>query len=337
MLNEMSDDEILELFDSELKTDRLTTEQSRMLANMADRQNERLKKVKTNVVSHWFPITELTKPAVIGTYSISGMVEKKKWIHRQYVRSIGSSHYCTPGDIARDYLILKYPKRNMRITTRQYQDIMQVNRTPPLFCQPVQLENAHYVDIRSAYWTITKLGGWDVDYSPGRFMCVRSDNSDFPYFFDKLARNTLVTAGLLSPLRVWTGSSVEIKSKPGNLANRVLWAFVMDVLNGVAYDAVRAGAVYCFTDGYIVPDSKLQSVLAAIESWGLPVSIKHSGKADVRMVASYRVGKHRTRPYRRSMRRAHINKIHPVYIDWLRFRVRKFWEKRERLYLDADN
>jgi hypothetical protein len=202
----------------------------------------------------------------------------------------------------------------------------------PLLAEPCTLPNAYYLDIKSAYWQILQLGGYDVDYMPERFLSPRSDVYDFPVPEIKLARNCLVSMGLPSGVNVWIPNDGFQKKTPKKLSvNLVLWAFVQDILHGVAYDMVnRAGAVYVNTDGYIVPDDRMRDADNVFESWGLKATIRHHGKAVIRGAGDYDIADSMGRRVRTVPRK--FSYIQPRGLDWLRKKV-KYWSKRINLNL----
>lgn len=199
---------------------------------------------------------------------------------------------CTPGDIARWYLKVKYPRR-LRCSTAQYEEFAK-HRHHPLYAIPCMIEDGYYVDCVSAYWSILKVVGWDVEYMPGRLLGVGSLMTDFPFAGNKLARNCLITNGIAMTMKLWDGKEQRLLSmKQGSpKRNLGLWAIVQDVLNGLAVDVIRAGALYVHTDGYICSGQSLPRVMEAIASWGLPAKIKYQGKATIYGSGAYDIDKH---------------------------------------------
>jgi len=276
------------------------------------------------VVSQWPSLQEINEPMYVGSFSWTTSSTKRKIVLRPYASAIYAP-LLTPADIARDYLSVKYPKR-ARISSRQYWDI-KVHRSAPLYANPGYLSNGFYVDLKSAYWSILQVIGWDVDYLPGRFIGVRSSVQDFPFPDYKLARNCLVSVGLPGKSTLWTGSEIVQQRRPNRMINLVLWSAVQDVLNSIAADMIdRAGALYVHTDGYIVPASKIQDAFAVADEWGLPLSIRHEGDAKIYGAGMYEMGKHL---YNRVKLRKPmpIDKVDRTYKEWLRPRFSQLSER----------
>lgn len=246
------------------------------------------------VVGEWPSLTELNEPAFIGSFSWSTSTTKRKIVLRPFANSIYAP-LLTPADLARDYLEVKYPKR-ARISSRQYWD-MKNHRTAPLYATPGHLSFGYYVDLKAAYWSILQVIGWDVDYLPGRFLAVRSDVSDFPFPAYKLARNCLVSVGLPGKSTLWTGEKLVQQKRPNRLINLMLWSCVQDVLNSIAADMVDIGAVYVHTDGYILPEERLEDAFSILDEWGLPGSVRHAGEAKIYGAGLYEMDTHKAKRF----------------------------------------
>lgn len=232
----------------------------------------------------------------------------------------------TQPEIARDYLMVKYGG-SPKIRRNQLDELTRL-RKAPLFCLPGHYPDMVYLDLKAAYWSIIRIVGWDVDYMPGKWITYRSDNEDFPDPTLKVARSALVSLTQAQNLSVWTGERLTTEKTGSNLLNSALWACVFDVLNGVAEDMVKAGAVYCHTDGYILPRTKLDEALYRVGEWGLVASIRYEGDAEVKAAGAYRIGKHQT--HQRVPISPHpIAKIDGRYADWLRPRIK--WLSRLRV------
>lgn len=239
------------------------------------------------------------------------MVTKEKWILKSKARNYGGG-YCTEMDIARDYLTVRYGGKRRRITTSQYNLFRSEKPSPPLYASPCEIENALYLDIKSAYWQIIQRVGWDVDYNRDRYMLKRSDNSDFPFPNYKLARNAMVSITRSSSIATYypnTGGIISRKVK-NNFMNDSLWFVVMDVLNGVANDMIKIGAKYVHTDGYIIDSSLLEAAQNVFDSWKLEYAIKNTGKATIYRVARYDIGEKRAGT--KNNARHAMSKVYPV-------------------------
>jgi hypothetical protein len=149
---------------------------------------------------------------------------------------------------------------------------------------------------------------------------VGESNQDFPLPHIKESRNSLVTVGLPGSSNMWDGTKLVSKRMNKKRINMQIWAIVQDVLNGIAYDMRRAGAVYIYTDGYIFPESSIDLPFEIAASWGVNLSTRHTGGARVQGPGNYAIGGHKSGRY--SRRIAHHDKVYAPHHEWLRKQVR---------------
>lgn len=292
-----------------------------ILEQMYDKACDRTERNPPSLVDMFPSLYDLKETTLIGSFSWTGLSTHKRMIHYPtHVRFY--DQIVTPGDIARDYIMAKYPKR-LRCTTSQYHEFKK-HRHAPLFANPGYLDSADYIDLKSAYWSILKVIGWDVEYMPGKYLISRSDNSDFPFPDNRLSRNCLVTSGVATSQRMWLYRTQELMicDRGNTIVNSVLYGCIMDILNCIASDAIAAGAQYVHTDGYICHSTNTPAVMSALASWGLLSAIKRTGSSMINCAGSYSVGTYHTRTNVQTVRptRAVQNLVSP---DWLRDRFRK--------------
>jgi hypothetical protein len=236
----------------------------------------------------------------------------------------------TPTEISRDYLLAKYEKK-----PRQYHDQYIVNsmkRGWPYLAKTGFHGDCVYIDLKSAYWSIMQVVGWDVEYNPSRWLGRSSIMNDFPLPSNRLARNSLVSSATLSSISMWTGTHLKTKSVGGRLMNPIVHSIVMDVLHGIASDLENMGAVYIHTDGYIVPRYLQASALSMINcQWGVPARVKHEGLTVVKGIGSYGVGAH-TSGFLGHTAESPARYIMPRGKDWLRGSFRRMREKTKLYY-----
>lgn len=225
----------------------------------------------------------------------------------------------TPTEITRDYLRYKYPRR-LRATSEQARAIT-TKRLPPAYAEPGEYPDMVYVDLRSAYWSIVRMVGWDVDYFPGRWLAAKSNVEDYPLANNKPARASLVSAGISTHTRVWTGSRLEWKASPKMGINFGLWALTQDVLNGIAADILTAAPScrYINTDGYIIEERDLPRANDVISAWGLNWAVKGQGDCTISGLGIYSIGDRKTKTY--SHKPTPTYRVMPVCADWLRTRM----------------
>lgn len=263
---------------------------------MAAAAAARAEKYTTKIVDYFPPLTEFNERIYLGVSSWTLPERGERWLkpHSYYVTDFGIQ---TAGEIARDYLDFKFPKR-LRATKAQ-KDTLNIHRSAPLYVEPTLLEDAVYVDLKSAFWSIMRLTGWNVDYYPSNWLLRGTPPNDFPYPDIKPARNALVSCGLPTPLRMWTGKKITRQFRTNLHINMGLWSIIMDVLHAIAAHARELEAAYIHTDGYILPRWNGDEMLEIIQSYGLYGGIKARGLATIIGMGNWKIGDHQTMNYGR--------------------------------------
>ena len=294
-------------------------------------KNSKYKKI--HLLGQWFDYRTVKHPVWLGSSQWSSPLIKNKWIKREFSVE-GEWGVVSEIDLARAYLSTKYnqPGERRRVTTAQYHSVM-TKRNTPLMAIPTEFFDGIYLDLKSAYWQIVQVVGWDVGYYPRKFLAKRSESNDFPYPHHKLARNALVSLGMTGGGggTMWTGKKL-VTIKSGNpFYNNVLWACVADVLHAFASDMIEdAQAQYVFTDGFILPLKHADTAFTIAEEWGLVLREKSRGESQVKGAGAYRVGKLESITYRRARPRPFTNIVGGN--EWLRRRY-KFFAERTNLIL----
>lgn len=306
---------------------RWTVDQAYMLGLMIARVKERNRGKEIYIREIFPPLSLIHEWTVLGMFSWSSFQGKWRMLLEPHAYNYGGG-WCTPSDIARDYLSIKYADRRIRCTTRQYQACCVNIPQTPLYAQPAEGFEGVYLDISGAYWQIVQAFGWDVDYCPERYIGRNSTMQDFPFPDNKLARNCMVSIGLPGAIHVWTGTRLETQRKKNKFVNLILWKAVQDVLHGVAQDAVSAGAMYVYTDGFICDSAKEMEVSNAIERWGLSLRVKFRGECTVRGVGDYDIPGHISKRRMTNKPKAHSN-LYEVNREWLRKRFSKMAANRD--------
>lgn len=291
-----------------------------ILAAMADLAHKRNEQYAPDVRSVWFPVTHLDSLTWLGTYSWANPKLKRRFIEESIVIYDLFDVPQTPPEIARDYLRAKYLEYR-RHTQSQFAAINEA-RSAPRYAQPGVYRDMAYVDLRAAYWSIIQAVGWDVDYCPGRWIGKRSTNEDFPIPDHKLARNCLVSAGLITPSTVWTGEKIKNFTGHNPLVNYDIWALCQDVLHALATLALKAGAVYVHTDGYIVPEKHAELLREEIAEWGIESKVKGRGNAAIYAVGCYKIGSYETK-HKTHFKGRFINAVYEPDIRFLKRRIKK--------------
>lgn len=263
---------------------------------LARRAADRQAKYKTVLVETFPDVTSLSEMVYLGVLSWTLPVRAERWLKPGAVVNIGNGLQ-TAGEIARDYLDFKHPNK-LRATGAQAR-ALNLHRSAPLYCEPSVIEFASYVDLKSAFWSIMNIVGWNVDYFPGRWLVKGDTPHDFPLSTHKVARNALVSCGLPTPMRMWTGKKFARQYRRNPHINMGLWSCIMDTLHSIAGHALRLGSCYVHTDGYILPGWDANDLQARIAEFGLTSSIKASGLGVVLGMGNWRVGDKSTKFYGR--------------------------------------
>jgi hypothetical protein len=242
----------------------------------------------------------------LGQLSWTFQASKIRWLRKSGVVNLGYG-WQTAGEVARDYLDWKYPER-LHATGRQA-ELLKAHKSAPIFCRPTVGEGYSYVDLKSAFWSIMCLAGWDVDYFPDKWLVRGTPPKDFPLPNHKVARNCLASSGLPSPVRIWTGKKVVKQYRYNLHLNLGLWSVIMDTLHIIAEYALRCGAVYVHTDGYIVPDAKVEQMIDFVSGLHLRASVKHSGFLILFGMGDWQIGAKKTKFFGRGH---HTMMVHSV-------------------------
>lgn len=307
----------------------LTEGQVEALNQMNELRIEKMKGWTVTPIKEWFPVSQLEAPTILGSFSWTQTSKRNKWIKKFHAHDFGAG-WVSPADVARDYLHYKYGRKRLRCSTPQWEEVVQKKRAAPLAVRVGEVPKGVYLDLVSAYWQIILAVGWDVDYMPNRFLSKRSHNADFPMPFLKLARNSLVSLGVPTGMRMWKDGEIIFMKSGSSTVNLIMWGLVQDVLNGVAWDMLRAGAKYVHTDGYIFDEQNERTAYEVADSWGLRLEPKYRGYTHVQGVGAYKIGQKQTR--RKSVRRKDFCKVNPVHHDWLRRKFRFWSEHAESLF-----
>lgn len=295
---------------------------SEIMGRLAEKQA----KQEIEIVSKMPSLYEIQDYVMLGSFSWYHQQAKKRTLLRPF-SMLFPEVVATPSDLVRGYLDIKYPKLR---AVREQIAAWKVSYSQPLYAQPHQCERGVYIDIKSAYWTILQIVGWDADYFPSKWLGRGKDMQDFPYPDFKLTRNCLVTAGLVNDRSVWDGykQTYQNTKMGNNHVNLGIWALAMDVLQCVAFDAIRAGAFYVHTDGYICDAGRLDAVQEAISEWGLTTTIKAAGETIVYGVGAYSVGEKVTKNPKMTSH-YHWGIADISYRQWLKKRIKFFADRTD--------
>lgn len=297
-------------------------------SRMHELYEKRMKRYTVVLIDEFPSVFTVHEPIILGSFSWTLPKSKQRWIIRGKVVDIGFGPQTAP-EIARDYIDAAFPRK-----LRAYNDqiaLIKQHRSPAMFCNPGRIIKGVYVDINAAYWSIAKLVGYNVDYFPGKWLGQGRHMEDFPIPQHKIARNSIVSMGLMRPMRMYDGNGKMVEMNKGNpRVNFGLWSVVQDVLHGIAFDLLKECDLrYVNTDGFIIPYHHLKRATEIIfERWALPFKIKNdNGKKAVGMtyvhaVGRYRVGEAVTKNIAYGGNEHFSNLKAYVSSDWLSERIR---------------
>lgn len=301
------------------------------LINRVEEKHENYNKVV--YVKKLPPIHTIKEFTFIGKYSYTKKQSNERILTHEDEITLKPGLTETPPFVARTYLGMKY-KSGPRVSNLQAAAIMDGLRPVPNYARPVRFDHGFYIDIKSAWWEIINIVGWDVDYFPGKWLSDGTHPDDFPFPDNKVARSCLVTAGNMGGIPYIQPSSFQIKTlATGNsLANISIQRVISDVLNSIAYQAIKAGAVYVANDGFIAPDeNKAGRIIQIIKNWGLEARIKGEGTGGVKSSGAYKTGAYFSEPWKQ--RAGDVdglsNVFKPAYIGWLE-REFSFWARERK-------
>lgn len=294
-----------------------------ILDGLIEKSQERADKFTPVYLQNQPDVMTLGEIALLGSHSYCLSSSKKRIIWNTVALSDDTKE--TPSAVARDYLTIEY-KQGPRISKGQ-STVTSLIPPMPNVAKPQSFEHGVYIDIKSCYWSIMGIIGWNVDYFPGRWLSPGRPPENFPFPNHKVARNCLISTGRLGVVSRYIPNGKFDEIKIGNrLANTQLTRLISDVLNSIASQAVDAGAVYCNTDGFIAPDLKIAGkIIEIITDWGLVATVKGEGKGGVRSAGAYRTGSYKSMPYDVRKDSVPVSTLFPPpYRAWLQKRFSHF-------------
>lgn len=271
---------------------------------------------KTEIVSEFSE--PLPDDVVIwGTYSRTWKNRDRREVLKRYAVEV-MGRVDSPTAHTRDYLMMCYRRKPAK---KAQHELLQ-DFSMPLYAQPGIFPDASYVDIRSAWYAILCLVGWDCDYWPGRWLGRGLPPDDFPLPDHKVARSAMVTLAKSSKIPIWKNGTLEYKKYYNTVENHHVFAVIASVLNCIAVVAIdHFGCKYVNADGFIIPQNRVDGFMEFIQSWGLSSRVKASGVCLIGGAGAYSFGAIRSmRPF---TMRPIDNIRRDVELYWLWRRVKR--------------
>jgi hypothetical protein len=246
---------------------------------------------------HTFEVKELPLPqdfgderVIVGGYTRCGLSSRLRFVRADVLMSVDGCNE-PPSALAKDYLYIEYGQGPLN-KDEQRKTINATISPQPLYSNPCEFEHGVYIDIKSCYWTVLHIIGWSVDYYPGKWIGAGMKPQSFPWPEHKIARHCLVSVAASDELPMWSPEREMYTQHIFNkIGNKGLYCLINDVLNAIAGEAIKMGAVYVHTDGYIAPGEKVaRRIEQMIADWGLHATRKAQGRGFVTNTQAYRVG-----------------------------------------------
>ncbi len=273
-----------------------------------------------------FPdIREIHSRVYWGIYSWTLSALKRRWLLAHTSLS-DNGLICSPADIVRDYLDYYHPRR-LRATgveVRQYEQ----PKSAPLYIHPSTIREGTYIDIKSTYFSIVKVIGWDINYLPGQWLTPGRAPLDFPLPADKPARNYLVSIGLPGSMTIWTGHQWVYQNAQNVHINLGLWSAVMDILHSIANIAVALGAIYVHTDGYILPSKNAAQLMQQIRLFRLTPEVRAEGETILLGFANYVCGSRKTKSLNPLRLQSHWTNVYETDAEFLKNAIQRIDDDR---------
>lgn len=307
---------------------------SEILSGLIELSERRARKWTPVQVANLPDPYSLNEPALIGSYSYSLQKSRTRLIRTAGLVKLDDSHVETTPAVARDYLKIKY-KIGPRTKKVQEDNIKAGQFPPPNLALPRGFSEGTYIDIKSAYWSIMKVAGWNPDYYPGKWLSPGTPPDDFPFPENKVLRNCLVSSGIPGKILRYDprvkGDPFSTISPKSPLENLGLFRLITDILNLIASVAQDMGAVYINTDGFIATNAQATAeIIQLIMDFGLTPSIKAEGSGGIKSSGAYKVGSVVSEPYKMRMTDHEVRAVNlPANHKWLQRRF-QFWA-RERM------
>lgn len=204
----------------------------------------------------------------------------------------------TPGEAARCEMNRAFP--NLKRVGWKGPSIKLFDKKPPMvFSGPIDETDMIYIDLKSAYWQIYQQLWLDVAYPRGIY-------GKYPLFGValrlggwKAARNAVIGICRSRELVGYRGHQrVKMQSRNKYLSPG-LWATVQDILHWVAQTALKFGATYINTDGYLFDNMDgADSFMMWLADEEFIFEVRSRGAGEIRAWNNYRVGNKSTQPYK---------------------------------------
>jgi len=237
---------------------------------------------------------------IAGSYSITWQRGRVKIMNAEkcefWTDLEGQSVLMTPSEIARTEMLREFP--DLKRVGWQKKHIELLDCGAPMLFTGEYHGLGTYVDLNRAYHTIYSQlplnvlhpRGWPTKPLSLRPIAEKLRNH-------KSARNSVVGITRSRYITAYKGRKPVLLSAKNRFLSPPFWATIMDVLHELANLAVKLGAIYVNTDGYIFPDEgDPAGFYEFLTEMGYSFKLK-SGECHITGWGSYSVGDKTTTPY----------------------------------------
>jgi hypothetical protein len=235
---------------------------------------------------------EKVKSGWVGAFSISTKKTKIYNLEKPSINVDGTELIGT--EISKYLILLNQTEGGYR---RETAELLE-QTPPPLYANPVKLDRAVYVDIKSCYYSLlTKL--WGIKYSRGRYLGTSKERGFYipEQFKEILSEHKSIRNAIYGITRVRTRTkfivdksniNFTIEKSRNPLYYPDIGLSILDITQAIGTLAVfKFGAVYVAIDGFIIPEKKLISFIEFLHSLGLQAGIKAEGEVEIKNFYTY--------------------------------------------------
>lgn len=317
-----------------------------ILNQMIDKAQTRREKWATTLTLKLPSPQTMRETVIVGSFTRVGLNSRRRILLEPATVLLSPDLKEAPSAAARDYLNIIY-KKSPRIFYSQLQKLKGQLKYAPVLATPQDFDYGFYIDIKSTYWDILNIIGWNLDYNPGKWLMQGRPPFDFPFGDHKTSRNCLVSSSQVTQdmlkkpkmtneiLIYQPDKGFNAKQTGNNLINIQLSTIIFDILNSISEQAKQAGAIYINTDGFIAPDYNAGvRISQVILNWGLIPRVKEEGPGFVLGPGTYKVGSKISELVKaRSHTQPFDNISPPRYSSWLEKNF-SFWAANKSTWQD---
>lgn len=284
---------------------------------------------KMYIVDNMPDMKHLPDGSLLGYYSVT-LPNKKRIVPIAHTRE-WEGEINTETSFTRQFM-KTLPRR--RVRREEFYNYLSTR--PPVFLKPGIIEDAVYIDIRTAYPSIYKNIGWMTDYVRGKYW-GSGETLNYPYPMTWKAGRSYVISGSRHNQfgRYIYNGQVKTKKYFSPYSNPPLVAGVYDVLSCCArFSQYALQAKYWNVDGGIMPEKATDIFLSFLQSIGLEGRIKYRGYAVIMSTGYWKVGDKETINFSHNLKSRAIGgdwiPVNKMEAEWIYNNYRKIVERKTK-------